>query len=960
MRRIEELYHSARELEPRERAAFLVAACKGDSTLQQEIESLLGEEGSLLDGPAWDHARSLLGGDALVAGTQLGPYRVIAALGSGGMGEVYRATDSRLGREVAIKVLASALSGNSEAKARFGREAKVIASLNHPNICGLYDVGPDYLVMELVPGPTLAERILRGPMPAEEAMAIARQIAQGLEAAHEKGIVHRDLKPANIKLSPQGVVKILDFGLATLAKPLPADDDPENSPTRTSTLSRTGVIMGTAPYIAPEQARGRAVDKRADIWAFGLVLYEMLTGKRLFAGETTAEILSAVLTKEPEWEKVPAKFRRLLRTCLQKDSQQRLRDIGDVWQLLEEVPPAISLSGSKWSLAAAAIFAIATVTAVALWAPWRSDRSAAEPVVRFSMDTAPAQMLGPEEQCCRPSYTSLALSPDGRTVVFGGVAASSNPVQAQLYKRTLDKGSAVGLAGTEGANQPFFSPDGEWVGFSAGGKLKKVSLAGGPPVTICDVPADAPHSGIWGASWSTNGAIVFAHQDKGLMDVPSSGGTPKLLAQSSQANLYSAPEFLPDGKTVLLTLRTSDWESAQIVARRVDTGEQRVLLKGGASARYVPTGHLVYLQSGVLMAIPFDARRLQLTGPPVALIDGVMQSINMDSVDLESGIGQFAISRSGNLIYADGGVHPLFSSTLVRVDRKGVATPLNAPSAKPYAQPRLSPDGSRLAVSVQRENIAADIWVLDPKAKTGTRLTSHGINFYPLWSPDGKRILYSGGSGRMQLLEVPSDGSGGGEPVMSGLTLLVPASWPAEGLPLVYLAGQEHWEIWSRPMSRAGKPKRFLETGFQLPDAELSADGRWIAYVSNESGAEEIYVQAFPGPGEKHRISTAGGLNPAWARNGRELFYLEPQASGSVTMMAVDFAAGSAFHAGAPHTLFEGHFRRAHPRRNYDVDPDGQHFIMLRPAETLHEEHVSRLNVVLHWSEELKRRAPAK
>jgi serine/threonine-protein kinase len=723
-----------------------------------------------------------------------------------------------------------------------------------------------------------------------------------------------------------------------------------------------GTILGTAAYMAPEQAKGKRVDKRCDIWAWGVMLYELLTGERLFEGETTADTLAQVLTKEPDLKRVPAQLRKLLGRCLEKEPKRRLRDIGDAADFLED--RSLTVAAPKAGLSRLAPWAVAGVAialaAIAFWAPWRSGRLAQEDVVRFTMETAPAEMLGPEEYCCRPTFTSLAVSPDGKTVVFSGVFGSASAQQVQLYKRTMDQSSAVPLASTVGAEQPFFSPNGEWVGFWAGGRLKKIPIAGGPSLVVCEVPLERTRA-LWGASWSSAGNIVYvANTVSGtdLMEVPESGGTPKPLVKSSPANLYSSPEFLPDGKTVLFTQRTSGWDTAQIVARRLDAGEQRVLFKG-ADARYVRPGHLVYLQNGVLMAVPFDARRLQLTGPPVAMLDGVMQSINMPGQGGETGMGQFTVSGSGTLVYATGGVAPLYSSTLIRVDRKGVETELNAPKGKDYAGPRFSPDGSRVAAFVVNGIASRDIWMIDATAGTAARLTSQGANTWPIWSPDGKRILFAGGTGGTQVLSLPADGSGAVEPIVSDQARLVPASWPAERLPLIYLTGPDPWEIWSRPTSGAGEPKRFLETRFAAVDADLSPDGRWMAYSSDESGGFEVYVQAFPGPGEKHRISTAGGANPMWARNGRELFYLQPLGSGKHAMMTVDFATSGAFRAGTPHVLFEGAMATTAPLRSYDVSPDGQHFILVRRDKTP-DEHVSKLNVVLHWSEELKRRAPPK
>jgi Protein kinase domain/WD40-like Beta Propeller Repeat len=579
-------------------------------------------------------------------------YRITAKLGEGGMGEVWRATDTKLGREVAIKILPEALARDPARMARFEREAKVLASLNHPHIAQIYGVEDRALIMELAEGTSP-----KGPMPFEEAWKIARQIAEALQYAHEKGIIHRDLKPANVKVTPDGQVKLLDFGLAkALSDGSDAGaSDPENSPTITVAATTVGTVLGTAGYMAPEQAKGKRVDKRCDIWAWGVLLWELLTGERLFGGQTTADTLAQVLTKEPDLKLVPLQVRRLLGRCLEKDPKGRLRDIGDAADLVENRSPAVAAPKAvlarivPWLVAGLAI----ALAVIAFWVQWRGGRSTPGDVVRFTMETAPAEMLGPEEYCCRPTFTSLALSPDGRTVVFSGVSGSASVPQLQLYKRTMDQSDAVPLVGTAGAEQPFFSPDGQWLGFWVGGRLKKVPVAGGPAVAICDLPK-AQFGGPRGASWSLNGTIVYAVRagtGSDLMEVPASGGTPKVILRSGSDNLYWTPEFLPDAETLLLTQLTGDWESAQIVARRLDTGEQHVLVKGGASARYLPTGHLVYLQRGVLMAVPFDARRLQLTGPPVAMLEGVMQSINMPNVGVETGMGQFALSASPGTLF---------------------------------------------------------------------------------------------------------------------------------------------------------------------------------------------------------------------------------------------------------------------------------------------------------------------
>ena len=863
-------------------------------------------------------------------GAQLGPYKIEAAIGAGGMGEVYRACDTRLGREVAIKISAEEFS------TRFEREARAVAALNHPNICTLHDVGPNYLVMELVQGDTLAARLKKGALPMSQVLEYGAQIADALAAAHAKGITHRDLKPGNIMLTKSGM-KVLDFGLARM----------EGAPGETLTASH--IVMGTPAYMAPEQREGKEADARSDIYSLGLVLYEMATGERAYEA---AELRTLQ----------PLALERVVKTCLAKDPDERFQSALDVKRILGwsgEPPAADKLPASRsrklWSWFG--WIAAALLVAIALWALWRTERSAAGSVAHLTMDVAPAEMLGPALTFSRADFTAVAFSPDGKTVVFTAVASSSTPVRSRLYKRALDQGSATAIPGTDGALDPFFSPDGQWVGFFNGtGKLKKVPLGGGPPVTICDVSGTGGHSG---ADWGSTGTIVIATTAAGLVQVRAAGGPLQALLKPDAARppeiFYSTPHFLPDGKTLLFTKRSStNWDEAQIVALRLDTGEQRALITGGADARYVPTGHLVFMQNGVLMAVPFDARRLKLAGQPVAMLDGVMQSVNMPNLGSESGVGQFAISGAGHLIYASGGIAAPRLQTLVRRDRKGIETELRAPKGA-YVSVRVSPDGQRIAIARMADaSLGGDIWVIDINTGISTRLTTQGTNFFPLWSLDGKRVFFSGGAGFTQLLSVAADGSGTVETAVTGKLRLDPASW--NGKWLVYLeAHPSQYQIWTRPTSEREEPKRVVESEFSLMDGQLSPDGHWMAFRSNESGIYEVYVQAFPA-GEKHRISTNGGLSPAWSRNGRELFYLAPVAAGKLAMMAVDFATGGTYKAGVPHELFEGDLGTSFPLRNYDVTPDGQ-FIMLR-TEPLPDQRVTKLNVVLNWFEELKERAP--
>ena len=938
-RKIEALYHAAQEHDSGERGAFLAGACGSDDDLKREVEFLLAQEsdGNILDSPASELLAESMLPKPLSVGHKLGPYEIVARIGAGGMGTVYKARDTRVGRTVAVKVSAAQFSG------RFGREARAIAALNHPHICTLYDVGADYLVMEYLEG-----KPLHGPMPLAEAAPLALQILDALDAAHRKGIVHRDLKPGNILLTKSGV-KVLDFGLAkTAAGVAPGTNK------GAETVTQRGEIVGTLHYMSPEQVQGKETDARSDLFSFGLVLYEILTGRRAFDGENPASVMAAILTLDPPslGGTAPAGFERVLRRSLAKDPADRWQTAADLKAALEciaENAPQPQPLKKRWLWPAIAAMLLLAVSPI-LVRDWRSGSPAiGGPAVRSTLDLLPAESLG-EGSVARPTQTAFAFSPDGNTLVFRGFSSKAPGARTQLYRRALDQPEAVPIPGTDGAGGPFFSPDGKWVGFWAGGKLKKISMSGGPAANICDVYFEP-----WGATWGAAGTIVFA--DGGLKQVPAAGGIPQSLTQGT------SPDFLPDGKTLLFTTRTSRYhsEEAQIVALRPG-GERRVLVNGGDGARYVPTGHLVYMLNGALMAVPFDANRLETTGTAVPLLDGVMQNVNMSGVHSESGMGQFAVSRSGHLVYAPGGIYPARQTALVRLDRKGTVTDLNLPKGRDVGL-RLSPNGQRLVVTrFYATSRLMDIWAYDLVRGTVVPLTNHPQSEGAIWSLDGKRVIFSGTIEHfgLSIRSILADGQGAIETIAAGRGM-APGSLSPDGKWLAYLQIGAN-QIWVRPISGQGEPKLFLESKFDVRDAEFSPDGKWLAYSSTESGTLEVYVQAFPGPGEKHRISTNGGLNPAWAPNGRELFYLECRRPGawpsmSCSMMAVDITIGRAFQAGAPRKLFEGGPQGTFPVRSYDVYPDGQHFIMAKYDE-LPDQRVTRLNLVLNWFEELKRRAP--
>jgi Tol biopolymer transport system component len=916
---------------------------------------------------------------ALTPGTRLGVYEVTAAIGEGGMGQVYRATDTTLGRQVAIKILPDAFASDPERLSRFEREAQTLASLNHPHIAAIYGFeksgGLHALVMELVEGEDLSQRIAHGAIPLDEALAIAKQIAGALEAAHEQGIIHRDLKPANIKVRNDGTVKVLDFGLAKAVEPA-AGSSPSMSmsPTLSMHATQMGVILGTAAYMAPEQARGKTVDKRADIWAFGAVLYEMLTRKRAFPGEDITDTLAAVVRAEPDWSLIPKELSPTLlvylRRCLQKDAKQRIGDIHDVRLAMDgafettapQTTASATATASHGRLAWVA-FAVAVVGMVALAIPaLRHLRETPPPATRLAhltMGLAPAERLGPTTSYARPSRTAFAMAPDGATIVFSGeINVSGGTPTTMLYRRPLAATQAVAIPGTEGAEYPFFSPDGQWVGFGAGNKLKKVALTGGPPIDMCDLAGQ-----IEGASWGPAGVIVFAA--RGLWTVSDSGGKPNALAEGDpNADVY-CPAVLPGGQTVLYTSvpGNAKWEDAHIDAINLITKQRKTLLTNAADGRYSPTGHLVFMRSAALLAVPFDSTRGEVTGAPVPLLAGIMQSTNALNSGQETGMGQFALSASGVLLYASGDRYPTRASTLVRVDRKGAETKLAEIQGTLFGL-RLSPSGARVvAFKTGDGSLASDIWLFDLPSGTPTRLTSTGEAYWPLFSLDGKSVMFTASGSNPGIYALWLDGRATPQRIIEGKAGAFTASWSPDGKWLAYLQGVgSARQIFVRPVRDAsldaGEPRQFSPSTFGQRDAEFSPDSRWIAYVSDESRTNEVYVQAFPGPGEKRRISSNTGGNLAWSRNSRELFYIvsKPRTP-TISMMAVDFSTTGDFKTSTPRLLFEGPYAVSSPLRSYDVTSDGQ-FIMTR-SQPPPDQPVTTLNVVLGWAEELKARVPA-
>jgi eukaryotic-like serine/threonine-protein kinase len=893
---------------------------------------------------------------ALTAGSRVGPYEVLAAIGQGGMGEVYRARDTKLGRDVALKILPDAFAYDPDRLARFQREAQVLASLSHPNIGGIYgleDSGDTKaLVLELVDGPTLADRIAQGPVPIEEALPIAQQIGDALEAAHNAGVIHRDLKPANIKLTPGGTVKVLDFGLAKIRDQGSGIGDQGSrtlslSPTITTpAMTQVGFILGTAAYMSPEQAKGKQVDKRADIWAFGVVLFEMLAGSRPFAGDDVSDVLASVLAREPQLgviaDTVPAPVRQALKACLQKDPRKRIHDIADVRLAMDGAFETVRDGGSpvasarpSWRRVLATASAIVVVAAVAAGTAWILKPVEPRSVTRFS------HRLN-DEAFSRTGRPVLALTRDGRRLAY----IADN----QIYLRNLDEPDAKPIPGTdENPSSPFFSPDGEWVGFwSSDDGLKKIRLTGGTPVTLSK--AGNP----MGVSWGVDDRIVYALSD-GIWSVSGNGSVPEHLVKTMPGERIHAPQMLPGGRALLFTSTTASgpqgWDQGRIVVQSLDGGRRTVLHEGGADPRYVPTGHLVYALSNTLFAIPFDVNALEVRGGPIPVVTEVRRAVGADI-----GIAQYAISDAGVLAHLVGtGVS---ESNLSLADRSGASKPFPGSTATMF-HPRFNRDDSRIAVH-RVEGGSPNIWIYEVPQSQWRQLTFDGGE-RPEWTPDGRAIAYRKGT---SLWQVPSDFSGGGAP-LPGTDLagnLGPFGWSPNGDVLLWGAadGLRAYRAKAGAGDAADSAALLLkppEGSSSIIRASFSADGRWLVSIAAAPAGNYVYVSPFPfGTGGYRKIMNESGNSPVWSRSGREIFLIATDGQ----FKALQISTNPAPDWGNPQSLFslQGITSAASGTTNYDVTRDGRQFLFITPSDGAAVAANPEIQIVLNWHEELKRLAP--
>ena len=900
---------------------------------------------------------------ALNAGTRIGAYEVVSMLGSGGMGEVYRARDTKLGREVALKILPAALVADPERVARFRREAQVLAALNHPNIGAIYGVDDadsmQFLVLELVDGESLDKRIARGPIPVEETLDIANQIAEALEAAHEKGIVHRDLKPANIALARDGSVKVLDFGLAkatdvTNGSPVTVTTSP--TITTPAMMTGVGVILGTAAYMSPEQARGRPADKRSDVWAFGCVLYEMLAGKRAFEGEDLTEVLAAVVKSEPDWSAIPADVAPhvvpVIKKCVAKDRKARLPDVSVLRFLLDETTAGALSWTSAVSIAPTPVRRRVALTAVpvlalalGVGATWWITRPVPPELVRFTVSPA-------------GSFTNVAdravtITPDGRHLVYQ--VALQN--ESQLFVRAVDQLEATQLRGLLGPRSPFVSPDGKWIAyFSVAGELRKVSITGGPPITIAPIVGQPR-----GGTWADDGTIIYGSTSAGLVSIPAAGGEPRMLTRPDPTQRETGhvfPRMLPGRRAVLFTIASgSDVETFQIAALDLRTMQRKTLLRGATDGQYVASGHIVYSAAGSLRAVRFDPSRLEVLSDPVPVADSVLTK--------PTGAAEFAVSSQGTLAYVPGGLLSAsqlmgigLRRSLVWADRNGREEAIDAPQ-RAYMYPRISPDGTQVAIDIRdQEN---GIWIWDIVHKNLRRLTLDASgDFTPAWTRDSRRIIFaSTRAGPPNLYWRSADGTGTDVRLTTALDAQFPTSVSADGNHVIVRTGGPNFDIGVWTADGKSDVEPLIHSEIPEQNGELSPDGHWLAYEGLVSNQWQIYVQPFPDISSgRWQVSTAGGTKPAWARSGRELFFIGTDGY----LMAAPVSMTTSFTFGDPVKVLNTRYYSSQQFRTYDVTPDGRRFLMVKESPSDPSGAAPRPNivVVLNWLEELKARVPGK
>jgi eukaryotic-like serine/threonine-protein kinase len=899
---------------------------------------------------------------ALTPGTRLGPYDVIAQIGAGGMGDVYRARDPKLDRQVALKVLPAAVAQDADRLARFEREAKTLALLNHPNIGAIYgleDSTPTKaLVMELVEGPTLADRIAQGAIPFDDALPIVKQVADALEAAHEQGIIHRDIKPANIKIRLDGTVKVLDFGLAKALEPAGAAAAAGVSQFATMTspaMTQAGIILGTAAYMSPEQARGRPVDKRTDIWAVGCLLYEMLSGARPFEGETITDVLGAVLRAEPDWSRIPAEtpaaITTLMRRCLRKDARQRLADAGSVRLEVEDAIATFAHGGGAatqpgapfsrstsrrvplaTAVAVAVILAVAAATA-GFWWRGRTPQPAAVPFARLAVPLPSGATLSPGP--------SVALSPDGTTLAF---VAERDGI-SELYLRRLADTDARVVKDTRNAAGPFFSPDSESVAFFAGRTLKRLSTKTGIVTTIADALLPV-------GDWAPDGRIVSIQVGTGLREnatatiavIPAGGGATRTvpLKSATEFTVVRHVSWLPGGKAVLVAgaFTSSAAGDTNVMSVSLDTGESRTLVERGSTPRYLPSGHLVFVQDGALKAVAFNPESLDIAGTPIE----VLQSVRQQTFTLTAG---FSCSAAGSCAYIGGGTTR--SRMLISVDRSGAARPLGFPRNS-YAHPRFSPSGDRLAVWIEQRDCELETY--DLARGTVVHLKPITDSHYPTWTPNGRDLSFVGRRdlGSYSVYAVAADGSASAKPLLpasTSLTANTSLSWSPRGA-LVFADRGDLWVL------EAGEtePRVIEKTPGSETTPAVSPDGQWIAYASDNGGRVDVHVRPFSNAGERFVISNSGGTQPVWARNGRELFFKNGD-----RFMVVDVTTTPTFTASRPRLMFTMRTQNSGVgRTDYDVSPDGQTFVMTDSGED--DRATEQVMLLQNWFGELTRLVP--